>query len=136
MAATETEYTPMKGDTVLIAELASGSTKTAAANKAGVHVGTVTARFKDPGFLRALNEQRSDLLSEVSGILASSAAGAALVLEELYSDEDEPAHVRRSAARDVLEFSIRVRELHEMEERMATLEKMVENELSLESSYD
>ena len=136
MAATETDYTPMKGDTVLIAELASGSTKTAAANKAGVHVGTVTARFKDPGFLRALNEQRSDLLSEVSGILASSAAGAALVLEELCNDESEPAHVRRSAARDILEFSIRTRELFLMNDRMDALEELVENELSLESSYD
>ncbi len=128
MADTQTDYMPQKGDTVLVQELASGSTKVAAANRAGIHVGTVTKRLKDPGFRRLLTGQRADLLSEVAGILASSASGAALVLEELYSDEDAPEHVRRSAARDVLEFSIRVRELHEMDERLSTLEELLEQE--------
>ena len=131
----QTEYMPRKGDVVLIRELASGANHATAANKAGVHPNTVTARLADPLFRKLVSEHRSDFLTEVSGILASSASGAALVLEDLYSNEDEPSHVRRSAARDVLEFSIRIRELHEMDERMDALETIVETELaSIEGS--
>lgn len=136
MTQLENDYIPMKGDTVLVQELAKGSTKLASANRAGVDVGTVTKRLRDPLFRKLVRDHRSDFLDEVAGILASSATGAALVLEELFNDNSEPAHVRRSAARDVLEFSIRVRELHEMDERMSELEAMVENQLNSDGSYD
>ena len=125
------DYMPQKGDTVLVQELASGSTEVAAANKAGVHVDTATGRLRDPGFRKLLTGQRADLLSEVAGVLASAATGAALALVDLYSNEGEPAHVRRSAARDVLEFSIRVRELHAMEERITMVEELLEKEAEL-----
>lgn len=135
MTDVETDYVPMKGDTVLVQELAKGSTKLASANMAGVDVGTVTKRLKDPAFRKLVRDHRTDFLDEVAGVLASSAVGAALVLEGLYQDESEPAHVRRSAARDVLEFTIRIREFHELDLRVDELEELME-QASLESSYD
>jgi hypothetical protein len=124
----KTEYMPHKGDTVLIQELARGSKKVVAADRAGVHVNTIANRLRDPKFRKLVNEHRADFLSEVAGVLASSAVGAAITLQKLYRDPDEPAHVRRSAARDVLEYTIRIRELHEVETRLTTIEELLEKE--------
>lgn len=111
-----------KGDLILIMELAKGVGRTEAAELAKVSTTTVHYRLQDPEFRQAVADQRRLFLDAAAGVLADASYGAAEVLWEIYSDEDEPTYVRRAAAKDVLEFSMRMREIMELEERIMALE--------------
>lgn len=118
-------YKMRKGDPVLIAELARGATKTEAAKLAGVGITTVKKRLKDPEFRQLVSKQRRLFLDVAAGLLAKSSAEAAGVLDELIKDKEMAGHVRRSAARDILDHAMKLRESGELEERVQALEALV-----------
>jgi len=117
-----------KGDGILIMELARGTAKNEAAAAAGVSYTTVNRRLKDPEFRRLVSQQRRLFLDVAAGILARASAGAAAVLEELIGDKEMAGHVRRSAARDILDHAMRLREAGELEERIQRLEAIAYSE--------
>ena len=129
-------YEMKKGDATLIVELARGAAKGAAAATAGVHPSTVLTRNKDPEFRRLVSAQRRLFLDESAGILAEASTYASELLLEICMDEDEDAPVRRMAARDILDFTMRMRENMEVEDRLQEIEFLLEKELRSESSYD
>jgi len=124
------DYILKKGDAILIAELAKGTSKSEAARLAGVHMSTVANRQKDIHFRRLVSEHRRVFLDATAGMLAKASFRAAEVLYELCDDEDAPEHVRRSAARDVLDHAMKLREFGELEERILNLEEMLEREVA------
>lgn len=114
-----------KGDAILIMELARGATQNAAAKAAGVSANTVTRRVKDSGFRKRVSELRRQALDIAAGVLAKSSAGAAEVLDALAQSVDEAGHVRRSAARDILDHAMKLREAGELEERLQIIENIL-----------
>jgi len=130
------EYVHKRGDTALIDALARGCGTTEAAANAGVSHTTVRTRTSDPLFMKEVSKQRYRCLNRTAGILADLSASAALRLDELIRDEDTPDNVVQAACRTVLDFTMRLREGMDLDDRMAELEELVENELSLEGSYD
>jgi len=127
----QTEYMPHKGDAVLIQELAMGSTKVAAAGRAGVHVNTIAGRLADPHFRKLVNKHRSEILSETAGILSRVATKAATRLEELICDEHTPDHVVQNACRTVLDYTMRMRETMALDDRITEIEELLEQEAEL-----
>lgn len=107
-------------DEILAAELAAGRTIRAAAAAAGVSERTAARRLTDPAFKRQVTELRGRMVNRAAGKLAAGMSAAAGVLRKLLASTDED--VRHKAAVKVLELSLKVSEVAELEKRIEELE--------------
>jgi hypothetical protein len=107
-------------DTLLLA-LACGATVEAAARQCGLTDRTVYRRLQDPDVQRRLREIRSDMVQRAAGTLTAATAEAVRTLLALQK-ESAPAAVRLGAARAVIELGLKVREVADLEARIAALE--------------
>jgi hypothetical protein len=107
-------------DTLLLA-LACGATVDAAARQCDVAERTVYRRLHDPAFRARLQDLRTDMVRRTAGMLTAAASTAVTTLLSLQKDSVPPA-VRLGAARAVLELGVKVRELADLEARIAALE--------------
>lgn len=114
-------------DHALLLALACGATKEAAARKAGVSESTVYRRLKEPGFQRELNKMRVDMVQRATSMLTASAMEAAKTLVAL-QDVATPPAVRLGAARAILDFGLKMRQDADLEERLAALEAVLEDQ--------
>jgi len=112
-----------KGDAVLIAMLASGSTITDAAKSAGVSERTARRRMGEQEFCCLVNEARAALVSEATGALAASMSDAASTLKELLKAQSD--RTRLAAARSIIWLGIKAREASELEGRLLELERAI-----------
>ena len=102
--------------------LACGATVEAAAHKAGVSPATVYRRLKEPAFVQRLRELRADMVQRAAAMLTAAAGEAVKTLLALQKDAVPPA-TRLGAARAILELGTRLREVAELEQRLADLEE-------------
>ena len=109
-------------DQLLLMALACGATYEAAGAKAGVSKATVYRRLQDPEFQRQLQETQAEMVRRTSGTLTAAGTEAIKTLLALLQPST-PAAVRLGAARTVLELGIKIRELAELEKRVAALEQ-------------
>jgi hypothetical protein len=109
-------------DQLLLMALACGATYEAAAAKAGVSKTTVYRRLQAPEFQRQLQETQAEMVRRTSGTLTAAGTEAIKTLLSLLQPS-APAAVRLGAARSVLELGIKIRELAELEKRVAALEE-------------
>jgi hypothetical protein len=115
---------PTKGraNDVLLAALACGASKQAAAQQAGVSVSTVYRRLADAEFRRHLKEFRADVVERTSAALTAAGLEFVKTLVTVAGSNAPPA-TRVAAARAGLELGMKVREATDLEERMAALER-------------
>ena len=111
----------------LLTALAFGATVENAARKAGIGERTAYRRLADPAFQARLEQARLDAVLRTAGMLTGASLGAVKSLVDLQQDASVPAGVRRAAARDVLELSVKYRESAQMEQRVAALEERLAN---------
>jgi hypothetical protein len=93
----------------------------AAARQAGVSESTAHRRLHQPDFQRRLQQLRHEMLQRTAGELTAASTEAIQTLLELLKPPAPPA-VRLGAARSVLELGIKVREVADLQERVAALE--------------
>ena len=105
----------------LILALACGATVEAAARQCKLHERTVYRRLEDPAFQARVQEARGEMVKRSAGMLTAAAGASVQTLLALQRDSAPPA-VRLGAARAVLELGIKVRELADLECRIAALE--------------
>ncbi len=118
--------TPRKeGDRALLLALACGATVESAARKAGVSQRTAYRRLTDPAFRERLKREGQELVLRTARMLTGAGPTSVKTLVDLQNGTGVPAAVRRGAARDVLEMSVRLREVAENEYRIAELEERV-----------
>ncbi|OWK39409.1 hypothetical protein [Fimbriiglobus ruber] len=108
-------------DGLLIA-LACGATVEGAARQCGVHERTVYRRLEEPDFKRELQRVRADMLARAAGMLTAAGLESVRTLLELLKPTG-PAAIRLGAARAILEIGLRVREVVDLETRIADLEQ-------------
>jgi len=108
----------------LLLALACGATVEAAARQCGLSDRTVYRRLKDAEFKRRLEGVRADMVQRSAGMLTAAAGEAVRTLLALQK-ESAPAAVRLGAARAVLEIGVKLRQLVELEVRLAELEELV-----------
>ena len=108
----------------LMIALACGATVEAAAAKAGIAERTVYRRLDDPDFRQKLQEFRSNMVERASAMLSASGLEAVKTLLGLM-ERTIPHATRLGASRAVLELGMRLRDLLEVEQRLAALEKAV-----------
>jgi hypothetical protein len=112
-----------RADSALVAALAAGKTVQDAARVGHVSERTVYRRLADPDFRHELSDARAAMVDRATGRLADAMSGAVEALVGLAEHAtSEPARV--SAARAVVEFGMRMREVEEFERRLAELEAM------------
>jgi hypothetical protein len=98
-----------------------------AARECGVTPRTVYRRLSEPAFRRRLQALRSDMVQRTAGTLTAASGEAVRTLLELL--KPGVAHnTRLGAARAVLESGVKLRELAELEQRMAALEEQVQEQ--------
>jgi hypothetical protein len=113
-----------KVETILVTALAKGSTVAQAARQAGVGERTVYRRRQQPEFQARITAVQNETLERVVSILTTAAEQGIHSLVSLQSSST-PAHVRRAAARDILEIGVRLREAADLEKRLEALESGV-----------
>jgi hypothetical protein len=110
-----------KVDESLILALACGASVEAAARQCQVSERTIYRRLKDAAFLAEVRDARAEMVKRSAGMLTAASGEAVRTLMSLQKDSVPPA-VRLGAARAVLEIGIKVRELVDLETRIAALE--------------
>src|SRR5260370_24341881 len=111
------------GDQALLQALACGATVENAARKAGISERTAYRRLDDAAFVAQLNRLRAEMVQRTAGMLTGAGLGAVKTLVDLQQDAAVSPAVRRGAARDVLELSMKYRETAAFEQRLAALEE-------------
>jgi hypothetical protein len=111
-----------KAEDALLLALACGASVDQAARQCGLSTRTVYRRLAEPSFRQRLQALRGDMVSRTAGTLTAAATEAVRTLLELLKSSTSDA-VRLGAARAVLEIGIKVREVADLEERLAALEK-------------
>ena len=108
----------------LMIALACGATVEAAAAKAGLGERTVYRRLEDPDFRQKLQEFRASMVERSSAMLTAASMEAGKTLLGLM-DRSIPHATRLGAARAVIELGIKLRDLLEVEQRLAALEQAI-----------
>ena len=107
-----------------LAALLSEPTVKAAAAKVGIGERTLHTWLHEPAFDAAYTAARHDAVGRAMGRLQHATGIAVDALIEVLDTEytPAPAAVRVSAAKVIIEYAIRFRELDELESRIAQLE--------------
>ena len=116
-----------KNEDALLLALACGATVEAAAKQCDLTDRTIYRRLQDPDFRARLQELRADMVKRAAAMLTAAATKAVQTLLSLQK-ESVSANVRLGAARAVLEIGIKVRELVDLESRIAALEAQARDE--------
>lgn len=113
-------------DHALLMALACGSTVESAARKAGVSESTVYRRLRRPAFAAEVKRRRVEMLERTCAMLTAASLESVKTLVEL-QNASHSGSVRLGAARAVLEQGTKLREMVELEERIAVLEQQLAN---------
>jgi hypothetical protein len=112
-----------KNEDSLLLALACGATVEAAARQCGLSERTVYNRLGDDEFKKRLERVRADMVDRSAGML--TAAGGESVRTLMALQKDSTPAVRLGAARTILEMGLKIRQLVDLEQRMAELEELV-----------
>jgi hypothetical protein len=118
------ELTPKQ--TCAIEALLKEPTTAAAAKDAKISETTLWRWLQEPGFAAAYRSARGRLLEGTLTALQSASVKAVETLRNVLEDAAAKPGEKVSAARSILEYSLKAREVLEVEERLAYLEKMLE----------
>ena len=111
-------------DDLIVEALARGEGQTRTAALAGCSVSTVRRRLEDPDFRIQIDRFREAMLDDAAGKLGATVEKAVRTLESLLDDDSPPA-VRLAAARSVVEFTFKSREVLSWEKRLSEIEASV-----------
>jgi hypothetical protein len=121
----------MSGNVVLgrnqkraLAALLSLRSLTEAAKECRLSIKTMQRYLENPAFRAALAEAEGDLIDTAARRLTTLAEPAIRVITVTMANDAVPAGVRLSAAKAVLDYLLRLRELCHVEERLTKLEEV------------
>ncbi|HET6572268.1 MAG TPA: hypothetical protein VFG68_01610 [Fimbriiglobus sp.] len=113
-----------KSEDALLVALACGATVEAAARQCRLSERTVYRRLGDDGFRKRLTGVRADMVQRAAGMLSAAGMESVRTLLELQKS-GVAAAVRLGAARAVLEIGMKLREVVDLEARIAALEEQL-----------
>ena len=111
-----------KAEDKLLLALACGASVDSAARECGISPRTVYRHLENVNFCRRLQALRADIVQRTAGALTAAGHEAVRTLVELLKPTVAAA-TRLGAARAVLESGVRLREIAELEARLAALER-------------
>lgn len=102
-----------------LAALLTHPTQKAAAEAIGIAPRTMRGYLEDPEFQQRYVAACKELVGEATRQAQKCISPALLALRAIVEDQEEPGGVRVSAARSLLEYSLRLTEIHDI---LTTLE--------------
>ena len=111
-------------DETLLLALACGATVETAARQAGISERTAYRRLQDTEFQRKLQALRAEMVQRTSGALTAAGMEFVKTLVALAAPGIPPA-TRLGAARAGLELGMKVREVADLEQRLAAREQLM-----------
>lgn len=90
---------------------------------AGISRNTLYEWLKDPVFKAELKSQRDQVIESALDVLKGHISGAVEALVSLLSTKNE--YLKRTVANDIIEHVLKGRELEDLEQRIANLEKIL-----------
>jgi molybdenum-dependent DNA-binding transcriptional regulator ModE len=96
-----------------------------AARAAGVSDATLWRYMQEPAFKRRLRNARREAVSHALIRMQRASGEAVTVLEELMRSEKASASARISAARAIIDYSMRAVEMDELQSRIDELEEFI-----------
>jgi hypothetical protein len=111
-------------DQRLLLVLACGATAEGAARQCDVSESTVYRRLRDPEFQRQIQTLRAEMVERTAATLTAAGSESVKTLVTLQQPAN-PAAVRLGAAKAVLDSGIRLREVANLEQRLAALEEQL-----------
>jgi hypothetical protein len=115
---------PEKQEAALLS-LLSHKTLKESALAAGISMPTLWRYLRDPIFSLRYREARRELVECAMVRLQNDAEHAAKVLRDVADDKEAPAGARVTAARTIIELSVKSVELGDLQQRLASLEDYV-----------
>jgi len=109
-----------------IAALLTRRTIEEAAEAVGVSASTLRRWLKNPKFAASYREARRQVVDHALARLQRATGLAISVLMQVMLDQEAPASPRVAAARAVLDYALRIKEIEELEERVSRLEEVLE----------
>jgi len=109
----------------VIAALLQAQTIREAAEQAGISESTLLRWLHDETFLEPYRKARRQVVQLAICQLQRSAGKAVKTLLEIAEEKDNPASSRVSAAKTILEMSLKAVEFEDLEKRIAEIEKKI-----------
>jgi AcrR family transcriptional regulator len=108
-----------------IVSLLSHATMRTAAKAVGVDEATLWRWLQDKDFRATYRAVRRECVGQSIARLQQASTEAVNTLREIVKDKGQPAPARVSAAKAILEFSIKAVEIEDMSERLAEVEAIL-----------
>ena len=105
--------------------LASGASRSQAAAIANRTERTLARWLDEPAFQSALSAVTDRAIADAARRLATTLSLAVDTIGDLLADDDTPAHVRLRAAQVAIDSAVKLRELTDLADRVAALEKKI-----------
>jgi hypothetical protein len=99
-----------------------------AAHAASVGLRTLWTWLKDPAFAEAYRAARREAVSRALARLQQGVSNAVSTLQAITADETAPTPARVSAAKIILELAVKSVELEDLEARLSTLERALQQQ--------
>lgn len=110
-----------------LAALLSTSSKAAAARAAGISDRTLRDYLADPTFQAAYKKAFGDMVEDATRQAQQAIAPALSTLRDVVEDSSEGAQFRISAARSILEYSLKLTEQNDILSQLQGLEEVVKS---------
>lgn len=110
-------------DEAIAFQLACGKSRNAVAEECGVSTKTVFRKMRTAAFRERVRQLRAKIIDDTAARLAASGAEAIETLVELL-ESTAPPNTRATAARAIIELSLKLRESVELESRIGELERI------------
>ncbi len=110
----------------LLAALLESPTIQSAASSAGVSESTALRYMKEPDFITAYRDARREVVSHSITSLQAACSNAVATLCAVCDDPEAPASSRVTAAKAILETSLRAVEIDDLAARVDMLETQME----------
>lgn len=98
-------------------------TKAEAAKAAGIGTSTMREYMRDPEFLERYKQAFGEMVADATRQAQQTLSPALSVLREIMEDRDEQANARITAARSILEYSLKLCEQTDILEQLRELER-------------
>lgn len=101
-------------------------TRAEAAQAAGIGESTLREYMKDPEFTKRYEAAFADMVRDAAQQAKQTLSPALSTLREIMEDTDEPTQARITAARSILEYSLKLTEQADILEQLRALERWKE----------
>ena len=109
----------------VIVALLNESSISRAANKLKMDESTIFRMMKNPDFMSAYNDAKRRMLDNTLNAIQSASGEALNTLKMIMIDPSVQASTRVSAAKTILELSLRAFESQQMDQRISDIEKAI-----------